>query len=146
MKKFLIVLGVLVLTYCGLLAYFNNNLVDVLNLIVESEKIKIDNLHIYGTHLNISGDYNLLGDTDLVLYNGEFISYPININDDYTFNLSYYVNDGIYLDNIKNGTYYMFLRVKYLENEEENSERTALPCAHAYFDGADHTRRQSRNL
>ena len=40
--------------------------------------------------------------TDLVLYDGEFISYKINSSDG-KFNLSDYVNDGIYLERVGNG-------------------------------------------
>lgn len=125
MKKFLVVLGILFISYCGLLTYYNSNLSDFYDLNIEEDRIKINNLHIYGTHLNISGDYNFLEYADLVLYNGEFTSYPIYINNN-TFNLSSYINDGMYLDNIKNGTYYMFLRIKYLENEKENYKYYAI--------------------
>lgn len=116
MKKFLIFLGFIFLAYCILLSFYNFSIVNSIN--IEKEQIQIDNIHIYGTHLNISGDYNITGDTDLVLYNGDFTSYQININNG-TFNLSPYINDGMYLDNLNNGNYYMFLRVKYLENDKE---------------------------
>ena len=118
MKKFLCVLGVLILIFCGALIYSKLLESNIPSLTVEEETIKIDSIHIYGTHLNMSGNLNLTENMDLVLYDGEFMIYPINIVDG-KFNLSEYLNDGIYLDNIDIGKYYMFLREKYIEDEKE---------------------------
>ena len=96
MKKFLILILIVFLIFCGFIVYdtyFNDN-IPVLT--IENSQINVDKLYIYGTHLNILGDYNLLEDAQLVLYNGEFISYDINIENG-KFNLSNLINDGLYL-------------------------------------------------
>ena len=118
MKKFLGVLGVLVLIFCIALIYSKQIGYNIPSLKIEEETVKVDSIHIYGTHLNIGGNLNLSENIDLVLYDGEFISYAINIVDG-RFNLSEYLNDGIYLDSIDIGRYYMFLREKYIEEEKE---------------------------
>lgn len=117
MKKFLCVLGIFVLVFSGALIY--NKIVGKLpSFNIEEETIKVDSLHIYGTHLNMGGNLNISGNVDLILYDGEFHNYQVNIEDG-KFNLSSYLNDGIYLDDIQQGKYYMFLREKYIEDEEE---------------------------
>lgn len=118
MKKFLIIIGVLLITFCGFLLYdkYSHILIPVLD--IEEDRISIDKIYIYGTHLNMEGNYNFEENTDLVLYDGEFISYKINSLDN-GFNLSDYVNEGIYLDDIPNGDYYLFFRTKYIEDNEE---------------------------
>lgn len=125
MKKFLIIIGVLFLIFCGFLIFdsVENFNVPVLN--IEEERIDIDKLYIYGTHLNIVGNYNLTDKADLVLYNGDFLTYKINV-DEGMFSFSEYVNDGIYLDDIPKGKYYLFLRTSYMENNEEKYRYYAL--------------------
>lgn len=128
MKKFLILIGVLFLIFCGFVVYDMYFYEKVPVLTIEEERINIDKLYIYGTHLNIEGSYDTTDNTDLVLYNGnngEFISYKINDEND-RFNLSEFVNDGIYLDDIPKGNYYLFLRTKYIEDEEEKYKYYAL--------------------
>lgn len=147
MKKFLIIIGVLFLIFCGFLIFDNFNTFKVPVLEIEEEKVNIDELYIYGTHLNIEGSYNFIDDAELVLYNGEFIVYNLNYASDGNgaganfndlisskdadgvvryFNLSDYVNDGVYLDDIPKGDYYLFLRTKYMEDDEEKYKYYAL--------------------
>ena len=64
----------------------------------------------------MEGNYTLDSDSEIVLYNGKFLSYKVNINDG-NFNFSEYVNDGIYLDDIPKGKYYLFFRTKYVNEE-----------------------------
>lgn len=118
MKKFLVILGTLLLVFCGAIIYNKNFANKIPHLTVEEETIKVDELYVYGTHLNFGGNYTLLENVDLVLYDGEFKNYPINVMDN-RFNLSEYLNDGIYLDEIDIGRYYMFFREKYIEEDEE---------------------------
>lgn len=125
MKKFLIVLGVLFLIFCGFIIYDIYREVKIPILEIEEEIVNIDELYIYGTHLNMEGSYNFTDDAELVLYNGNFLAYNINA-DNGEFNLSEYVNEGIYLDDIPKGNYYLFLRTKYIENEEEKYKYYAL--------------------
>ena len=108
MKKILIFLFVICLAALGYFIY-NKFFSDIPKLEVEEEIINIDDIYIYGTHLNFSG--NLIDEKklDIVLYNGDFINYDINEKED-SFNISDYVNEGIFLDNIPVGKYVMFLR------------------------------------
>ena len=109
MKKFLFVLLILLLGFGGYLLYDNYFNKGIPKLDVEEEVINIDNLFIYGTYLNMHG--NLVSDSnlELVLYNGEFLEYKINsLNNE--FNMSDNINDGLYLEDIPVGTYYLFLR------------------------------------
>ena len=118
MKKVLLFLFILLLAFGGYLLYDNYFNKGIPKLDVEEEKIDIDKLYIYGTHLNLNGklvsDVNL----DLVLYNGDFKSYKINGTDS-SFNLSDNINDGIDLENIPVGKYYVFLRST-SKDEEDN--------------------------
>ena len=118
MKKFLLVLLILMLLFGGYLLYDTKFKEKVPVLEIEDETININELFIYGTHLNISG--NIVDDSNLklVLYNGTFIERDINIIDN-TFNLSDYVNEGIYLDGLPVGNYYMFLRSESVNEDEE---------------------------
>lgn len=117
MKKFLVLIGMLFLIFCGFVVYDTYSYVDIPILKIEDNIINIDKLYIYGTHLNMEGYYNLDANGELVLYNGEFINYDVNVNDG-RFNLSNYLNDGLYLDNINNGEYYLFFRIEYMDDNQ----------------------------
>lgn len=123
MKKFLLVMLILFFIFSVYIVYDNYINKGIPKLKVEEEAINIDNIFIYGTHLNFSG--NLVNDNnlDIVLYNGEFIEYKINIdNDSSSFNLSNNINDGIFLDDIPVGKYYVFLRsnTKDMDDKEKH--------------------------
>lgn len=109
MKKFVYLLFIIFLFICGYIIYDKFINVGIPKLTVEDEKINIDNIYIYGTHLNFSGNLVDEEKLDLVLYSGNFDAYDINIKED-IFNLSDKVNDGIYLEDIDVGFYYLFLR------------------------------------
>ena len=144
MKKFLVVIGVLFLVFCGFIIYDTYALKKIPVLDIEKEKVSINKLYVYGTHLNMEGSYTFIDDAELVLYDSKFIVYNLNnlgagsddgsslINSSdvsevvRSFNLSDYINDGIYLDDIPIGDYYLFLRVKYIEEEEEKYRYYAL--------------------
>jgi len=138
MKKFLVLIGILLLLFCGFIVYdtYSHVLIPVLD--VESDRINIDKIYIYGTHLNMEGNYKFDENTDLVLYDGEFISYKINSLDN-GFNFSDYVNEGIYLDDIPNGDYYLFFRTKYMENNEEKYRYYAINNNTEYIDTTYYT-------
>lgn len=109
MKKILLFLLVLLLGFGGYILYDNYMNKGIPKLDVEEEVINIDSLTIYGTYLNLHG--NLVNDNnlDLVLYNGNFLKYVINKNNN-SFNLADTINEGLYLEDIPVGTYYLFLR------------------------------------
>lgn len=118
MKKFLLVILVLLLGFGGYLLYTNKFKEKVPKLEIQEETINIDELYIYGTHLNLHAN-TVHGDgLQLVLYNGEFKEVSININDD-EFNLSDKVNDGLYLEDISRGDYYLFLRTKETSDDDK---------------------------
>lgn len=96
------------------------------------QKATVEELYTYGTHLNMTGTLpaEVTGEfahleTDLVLYNGDFISVPLKISDS-QFTLSEYVNGGLYLDDIPRDTYTMFIRLTSTEPFEEETEETTV--------------------
>ena len=116
MKKILMFLGFIILIILGIVIY-KNFFSGIPMLKVEDKKIDIDKIFIYGTHLNFNGEVVDEENLDIVLYNGDFTKYDINKNDD-SFNLSDLVNEGIFLDNLAVGKYFMFLRST-LKNEKD---------------------------
>lgn len=138
MKKFLILILIAFLIFCGFIVYDTYFNKDIPVLTIEDSQINVDKLYIYGTHLNIMGDYNLLEDAQLVLYDGDFISYDINIENG-KFNLSNLINDGLYLDDIPNGDYYLFFRVSYMDGEEEKYKYYSLNNNTEYLDTTYYT-------
>lgn len=133
MKKFLIIIGILLLIFCGFIVYDMYFKEEIPILTVEEEKVSISELYIYGTNLNMIGSYDFNDSAELVLYNGEFISYKINCLDGY-FNVSELINDGIYLDDIPVGEYYLFLRTKYVEDNVEKYKYYVLVNDTEYHD------------
>ncbi len=130
MKKIVIILLLVVSSILGYL-YYNKvylaNYVKVLD--TEEEKAKIDSYYIYGNMLSLEGTVNNIDATydkvDLVLYNGKFKSYKIDINKtvnkvDFSFDSE--INKGMYLDNIEIGNYPMFLRFRYKNEESKNDK------------------------
>ena len=131
--------------------------INIPMLDIENERVSINELYIYGTHLNMEGNVSFIDDVELVLYDGNFITYDINdlgvredeydklIDSSYMgdfdrrFNLSDYVNDGLYLDNIPLGDYYLFLRSKYMDGEEEKYKYYALDNKSGYDDTTYYT-------
>lgn len=119
MKKFLLFLLIIMLIFGGYLLYdykFSNK-IPILD--IEESIAEVDELTIYGTHLNLHGKIDNDSSLDLVLYNGEFISVDISI-DNGDFKLSDKINEGLCLEDIPRGDYYLFLRKKETENKEKN--------------------------
>lgn len=116
MKKFLLILLILMILFGGYTLYDNFKNKGIEPLEVQGELVNIDQLFIYGNHLNLHGNLIDEDNLELVLYDGEFTVFKINRVDD-GFNLSDYVNDGILLDDIPRGKYYMFLRSTNQDNK-----------------------------
>ena len=98
------------------------------HLEVQYRPASVEELYIYGTHLNMTGtlpaeiaELPRVMSVDMVLYNGDFLSVPIRITND-EFTLSEYVNGGLYLDEIPKDTYTMFIRVASDAPFEEETE------------------------
>lgn len=109
MKKLLLFLLILLLGFGGYILYDTYIANRIVKLDVEEEVINLDEIYVYGTHLNMHGNKVNDSNLDLVLYNGEFLNYDI-ILDDSGFTFSNYINDGVKLDDIPVGEYYMFIR------------------------------------
>lgn len=104
-------------------------------LTIEEQKVSIEELYTYGTHMNMTGKLPAAAleakeglKIDMVLYDGDFLSVPVIISGN-TFTLAEKYNEGLYLDDIPRGTYTMFIRVSQTEPLETEtpteSEETA---------------------
>ena len=78
MKKFIMFIGILLLIFIGFIIFDSLDFEHIPVLDIEDSNIEINKLYIYGTHLNIEGDYTLDSDSELVLYNGDFLAYKVN--------------------------------------------------------------------
>ena len=116
MKKLLLILLIAFLAFTGFLLL--NDKKEIKKLELENTVIDINKMYIYGTHLNMEGSNLPDEELDLILYNGNFLSYNITKTDS-NFSISEYVNDGLYLEKIENGNYYMFLRNTIDEEKNE---------------------------
>ena len=114
---------------------------------IQSETVSIDKIYTYGTHLNMTGTlpeeilnkgYNI----DLVLYNGEFRSVPVEITGD-TFTLSEYANGGLYLDDIERDDYTMFIRVASTQSFEPETEAETESETQTVEDGEEETTKKT---
>lgn len=99
---------------------------------VEGDYAYIDKYTIYGNHLNIGGyiDYNdleniNLKDLKLVMINLDQVENEYNLeydisNEKINFTLSNNINEGIDLEKINVGTYYIYLKIYGENNNKEN--------------------------
>ena len=141
MKKFVIIVILIILTFTGYVVYVELNKNKVPPLIAELEKVQINEYYIYGTTLNMKGNLTIenikYDEIDLVLYNKDlklekkepnekrFTTIPINYehNDNViSFYLSENINEGMYLDDIKTSNYTMFIRTTLKETIEEEEK------------------------
>lgn len=135
MKKTLLIIFLIVLF--GTLSYFiYTNYIEgkIKKVEIENEYVDITEYYIYGNHLNMKGSLVLPSLTDdsfedvkLVLYNG--IDHQIDISYKNTdskidFYISEEINNGLYLDDIERGEYYLFLRLEYDTQDEKESAKT----------------------
>ena len=129
MKKLIKVIFILlILVLLGYFIYVNYIKEVIPKKETEEELASISEYFIYGNHLNIKGSLEI---TDknyqsivLTLYNGKDKDIKVNteIEDNkINFNTSKYINEGIYLDDLERGTYYLFLKLTY-ENPEDQEK------------------------
>lgn len=122
MKKLIILIILIAVGYFIYVNYIN----AVPKLQVEEEKANITEYHVYGNHLNLTGELEITDknykDIKLLLYNGnqKEIDITTSIEDGkIIFTTSDYLNEGIYLDDIIKGTYYTFIKVTYEKEDKE---------------------------
>ncbi len=111
LKKFVVFIILVLIAYF----FIFGNKSDFYKLLndVEDSYVYIDNYYIYGSHLNIEGEASFFDDNTvkLVLKNlDNEIEFDVNVDND-VFNISSYINDGIFLDSIPIGTYLVFFKV-----------------------------------
>ena len=103
MKKILLLILFAAIIFGGYFIYNNDKKEDTIKVLeIEEKFISINELYIYGTHLNMVGAELPQEKLELVLYNGKFLPIEI-IEKDNSFTLSEYVNDGYSLENLDNG-------------------------------------------
>ena len=102
---------------------------------VNKKQVEITKYIVYGTHLNIEGELdkklyedNIL-DAKLILKDFENntqefdIEYELSSEDKFTFKTSDKINEGIELDKLKTGNFYVFLKITEKElNDEKKTE------------------------
>ena len=129
MKKLIKVIFILLILVILVYFIYLNYIKEVIpKKETEEELASISEYFIYGNHLNIKGSLEI---TDknyqsivLTLYNGKDKDIKVNteIEDNkINFNTSKYINEGIYLDDLERGTYYLFLKLTY-ENPEDQEK------------------------
>jgi len=141
MKKFIIIVILILLTFTGYIVYVEIEKNKIPPLIAEQEKVEIEEYFIYGTMLSMKGSLTVeelnYDEIDLVLYNKDikiekketiekrFTKIPIIVekkDNKVSFKLSELINEGLYLDNIKTGNYTLFIRTTHKEITEDEEE------------------------
>ena len=126
MKKVIVIICLLViLGFGGYFVYVNYFGVD--KITPEEELAHVSEYYIYGDHLNIKGSLETSDMTyeniTLTLYDGEDNDIDIISDNDGSkieFYFSEYINDGFYLDSLERGNYYLFLKLTYKNEEDED--------------------------
>lgn len=124
------------------------NLFKNINIINHAQ---IDKWTIYGNHLNISGyiDKNDINNVDvknlkLVIMNADKEEKEFEVeceekDNNIAFSLSSNINEGINLDKIYEGSYYLFLKIVGNDNENEITYYLSLKNIGEYLDGKYYT-------
>lgn len=129
MKKTIgIISVVVVLIFLGYFIYINYIKDDIPLKQTEEEMATISEYFIYGNHLNIKGSLEITNKNyqsiALTLYNGTDKDIEINAqieNNKINFSTSEFINEGLYLDDLERGIYYLFLKLTY-ENVEDKEK------------------------
>lgn len=122
MKKIIFIIIIFVLVICGF-HYFNDYKFNKFIKNIEKEKISIDDFYVYGNHLNFSGTTNIKDGKLILKSKNKELEYDINI-DDGQFYLSDKINEGINLDKLGSGKYYILLKSnnKYYSFKNDTNE------------------------
>lgn len=132
MKKIIgIISALVVVIFLGYFIYVNYIKEDIPKKETEEEVAVISEYFIYGNHLNIKGSLEITNKNyqsiALTLYNGRDKDIEINtqIEDNkINFNTSEFINEGLYLDDLERGTYYLFLKLTYENPEDKENPLT----------------------
>lgn len=130
MKKILGFLFAIVILGCGgYFVYVNYIKSKVPKLNLEEEVSNASKYYVYGNHFNIEGNIDIkdknYDSLCLTLYNGEDKDIEITSDTDggkINYYISNLINDGLYLDNLDIGTYYLVLKATYSNNEYNTLE------------------------
>ena len=125
----LLIIGLL---YFGYTLFFKEKEKELsfLETVETSTYLAINKYVIYGIHMNFEGSFTLpetVSEMKLILTNGETeIEIPTEItkteSNSYTFQTSKSINDGLVLDNLPQGNFYLILKTT---NYNEENEETA---------------------
>ena len=120
-----IVLLLALLIFVGYNLIFKERTKKFLETIDTTAYVEINSYAIYGIHMNLEGTFTLpesIEDVKLVLTNGDYEQeIPWNLeqdNNSYTFQTSEYINEGINLEKLPTGEYYLLIKTT---NQDENS-------------------------
>ncbi len=125
LKFFIFIIIIIFILAGGAFSYFKistGSNISFLSTINYSISGNITYYDIYGTHLNIKGNIQVDDTTDLQLvltngYNEVIIPWEIEESDNYyEFTTSNYINEGIDLEELNKGNYYLL--IKGIKNEE----------------------------
>ena len=126
MKKIIGFLFVIVILGCGGYFVYVNYFKDKTpKLVLEEEVSNIDKYYIYGNHFNIEGNIDIkdknYDSLCLTLFNGKDKDIEITSDTDGS-SVNYYIsnliNEGLYLDDLEVGTYYLVLKATYPNSED----------------------------
>lgn len=127
MKKLIVLVLILIVLGFGGYYIYINYFIDK-GIIPEIEIVNVSEYYIYGDHLNMKGSLEIedmtYTDVCLTLYNGTDLDKEIIYNSDgnkIDFYFSENINDGMYLDDIERGEYYLFLKLTYNDFEDEDN-------------------------
>jgi len=139
MKKLIIIILILLSALGGYYYYTTTHKKETIKkLDIEKSTANITEYYIYGNYLSMKGTLDKVDATynqiDLVLYNGKFKSYEINVNkvvNKINFSFEEEINKGMYLDDIQKGNYPMFIRIRY--TDQENSTEEEIKYIYKYY-------------
>ena len=136
MKKILLSLLIIIIIGYGGYYYYNEIYLPSLKPEIEIEKNKatISELYIYGSNLNMTGIIKRINanfkDVYLVFWNtksGKEKKYAINYKKNITtvkFNISDEINNGLYLDKLKQGNYNLYLKFSYQKDKKNKNKKS----------------------
>lgn len=115
-KYTLIIMSIIIVVIILIISFLNknHNYFDI-----EKDKININELYIYGTHLNIKGSFTntqKIKNMELVLNNSDEQTYKLEFkqsDDLIDFYISTKKNKGLVLDSLEVGNYKLFIKITY---------------------------------